>query len=726
MLHFDAGQYVYVRFSPPGGLWEGYLSETTMDEAGWFDSSCVAVDPAHQPAEPAPLYINQAQIEEEEEKDDDDDDWEEDEEGDYATTQDQQRPQLSRAKRQLPPPPPPVRSISLLGNAPGGNAPGAGAVQTEADAYGAQVNVYEDPSKVLARALLEEQAGTTTGAAQPPQQRPSAMSLEIPSTPDRNSAASNGVVFTPQTSARSSARTSARTSARGSALSLATAAAAGVSHHQHRPDGVQLSNAASNAWMEQQSWYVGGMSRNQIKWWGSNLSLRGPRGGFMVRIPDSRPNHLALMVKVSDSKVKNFLIKRSNGGFKLNSVWAQTMEDLVELLSSPAQNALPTPLLPGFFLKKDVAERRTKRTFDGKRSRTDGGTHAHARPTSNSSAASSAASSATSASSFSAVSSFTASSSASVRLGRKRNAVAIDVSPRKLDSHKKLRRPPSSPGTHTSAAAAAPPTVPTVALAAAAAAAAADALATATAAAASSGNVESAESEEAAAIAQMLARHNATLNGTLLSQTLTDAAKGAEGAGAPAPASNEGVSANGDGAAAAAAATTAATAAAVSHEIMFEEDAEVLNPPQMHIAVHGYTAMHLDELSFTKGSTIAVIEKPEGGWWKGTVDKKSGWFPANHASGEGGGGGAAVPAPAAVLLHVSENGAAEQATESTTDNVADITAPLLLAPPVGLSGIKVRSSMTMLLPPPPGFDSQSTTTDPEFHIAGAVTAISEN
>ena len=429
--------------------------------------------------------------------------------------------------------------------------------------------------------------------------------------------------------------------------------------------------------MEQQSWYVGDMSRSQIKWWGSNLSLRGPRGGFMIRIPDSKPNHLALMLKVSDTKVRNFLIKRCDGGFKLNAMWAQTMEDLIEQLSSTAQTVLPLPLLPGFFLKKDVAERKSKRGF-GKKSQQ---ARQHAQQQ-------------TSAASLSA---------AAASVGRKRNA--NDISPRTDNSHKKLRRrsiqyEPSQSQSHPCAndAAAPTPAAPTVATATAAALAAADDLAAA--AAAAGDNVEAAESEEAAAIATMMARHNATLNGTLLSQS----AGRFTAAGTDESAANETTMVGGGSGNDWCAADDIGGAA--SDEIMVEEDAEVLDPPHMHAAAHSYTAMHVDELSFAKGSTIAVIEKPEGGWWKGTVAGSTGWFPENHAA-------AAAPAPAPV----------------STASVAD---PLLLAPPVGLSGIKVRGSMTMLLPPPPGFDENTTGTatetgtDPTLHINGSVTTNSEN
>ncbi|KAG8137548.1 hypothetical protein E2320_004783, partial [Naja naja] len=37
-----------------------------------------------------------------------------------------------------------------------------------------------------------------------------------------------------------------------------------------------------------------------------------------------------------------------------------------------------------------------------------------------------------------------------------------------------------------------------------------------------------------------------------------------------------------------------------------------------------------DELSFTKGDIIHVTRVEEGGWWEGTHNGKTGWFPSNY------------------------------------------------------------------------------------------------
>ncbi|KAK6032928.1 SH3 domain protein [Ostertagia ostertagi] len=39
-----------------------------------------------------------------------------------------------------------------------------------------------------------------------------------------------------------------------------------------------------------------------------------------------------------------------------------------------------------------------------------------------------------------------------------------------------------------------------------------------------------------------------------------------------------------------------------------------------------------DELSFSKNDMITVTQQIEGGWWEGTINGKTGWFPANYAT----------------------------------------------------------------------------------------------
>uniref|UniRef100_A0A4W6ETJ4 Osteoclast-stimulating factor 1 n=1 Tax=Lates calcarifer TaxID=8187 RepID=A0A4W6ETJ4_LATCA len=46
-----------------------------------------------------------------------------------------------------------------------------------------------------------------------------------------------------------------------------------------------------------------------------------------------------------------------------------------------------------------------------------------------------------------------------------------------------------------------------------------------------------------------------------------------------------------------------------------------------------------DELSFSKGDIISVNKQEEGGWWEGSLNGKTGWFPSNYVRELKGGGG---------------------------------------------------------------------------------------
>lgn len=37
-----------------------------------------------------------------------------------------------------------------------------------------------------------------------------------------------------------------------------------------------------------------------------------------------------------------------------------------------------------------------------------------------------------------------------------------------------------------------------------------------------------------------------------------------------------------------------------------------------------------DELSFSKGDVIVVTRQEDGGWWEGTLNGRTGWFPSNY------------------------------------------------------------------------------------------------
>ncbi|XP_029384461.1 cytoplasmic protein NCK1 isoform X2 [Echeneis naucrates] len=56
-----------------------------------------------------------------------------------------------------------------------------------------------------------------------------------------------------------------------------------------------------------------------------------------------------------------------------------------------------------------------------------------------------------------------------------------------------------------------------------------------------------------------------------------------------------------------------------------------------------YTAEREDELSLVKGTRVVVMEKCSDGWWRGSNNGRSGWFPSNYVTedvdGTAGGGG---------------------------------------------------------------------------------------
>ncbi|XP_047489051.1 rho guanine nucleotide exchange factor 7-like isoform X1 [Penaeus chinensis] len=47
-------------------------------------------------------------------------------------------------------------------------------------------------------------------------------------------------------------------------------------------------------------------------------------------------------------------------------------------------------------------------------------------------------------------------------------------------------------------------------------------------------------------------------------------------------------------------------------------------------ALYSFKGKNNDELCFRKGDIITVTQREEGGWWEGTLDDKTGWFPSNY------------------------------------------------------------------------------------------------
>ena len=60
-----------------------------------------------------------------------------------------------------------------------------------------------------------------------------------------------------------------------------------------------------------------------------------------------------------------------------------------------------------------------------------------------------------------------------------------------------------------------------------------------------------------------------------------------------------------------------------------------------HIGKKMLTLLALSfQLNFKKGDAITLTQKEDGGWWEGTLDGKTGWFPSNYVKETGAG-----PAP---------------------------------------------------------------------------------
>jgi len=47
-------------------------------------------------------------------------------------------------------------------------------------------------------------------------------------------------------------------------------------------------------------------------------------------------------------------------------------------------------------------------------------------------------------------------------------------------------------------------------------------------------------------------------------------------------------------------------------------------------AIFKFKGTNNDELKFKKGDLITITQKEDGGWWEGTLDGKTGWFPSNY------------------------------------------------------------------------------------------------
>jgi hypothetical protein len=100
------------------------------------------------------------------------------------------------------------------------------------------------------------------------------------------------------------------------------------------------------------SWLLVDAPREEVHRWAVRLMRTGPIGSFLVRTPSSRPDHYALVLKVAERSVKNFLIRRSpnDDRVSLSGIVGDTLMDLVHRLTTDVEGALPVCLLRGFDL----------------------------------------------------------------------------------------------------------------------------------------------------------------------------------------------------------------------------------------------------------------------------------------------------------------------------------------------------------------------------------------
>ncbi|XP_076827184.1 SH2/SH3 adapter protein Nck1 isoform X2 [Brachyhypopomus gauderio] len=73
-----------------------------------------------------------------------------------------------------------------------------------------------------------------------------------------------------------------------------------------------------------------------------------------------------------------------------------------------------------------------------------------------------------------------------------------------------------------------------------------------------------------------------------------------------------------------------------------------------------YTAEREDELSLVKGTRVIVMEKCSDGWWRGSFNGRSGWFPSNYVTEDGGvgpgGDAAGLSEKLAAVVHGANGG----------------------------------------------------------------------
>lgn len=57
-----------------------------------------------------------------------------------------------------------------------------------------------------------------------------------------------------------------------------------------------------------------------------------------------------------------------------------------------------------------------------------------------------------------------------------------------------------------------------------------------------------------------------------------------------------------------------------------------MEQPLIVRAEYSFMGSNNDELCFKKGDLITVTQREDGGWWEGTLNDKTGWFPSNYVN----------------------------------------------------------------------------------------------
>lgn len=66
------------------------------------------------------------------------------------------------------------------------------------------------------------------------------------------------------------------------------------------------------------------------------------------------------------------------------------------------------------------------------------------------------------------------------------------------------------------------------------------------------------------------------------------------------------------------------------HPIVTHEQSPPPSPPTYVVAMYDFEAVNSDELNIREGDRILVTKKDDSGWWEGTLNGRSGMFPANY------------------------------------------------------------------------------------------------